>query len=389
MPRPSTRIATLTGEGDDGWGIFYKARAMKAAGREVLELTIGEHDIGTAPDILEEMHRAAMAGHTGYAAVPGIAPLRDAVAGRLSAQHGVTYGRENILIVPGAQAGLFAAHHAACDEGDPALLIDPHYTTYPGTIRAVGARPVPVAARSEDGFQPDLAAIERAAPGARSILINSPNNPTGAVYSEASLMGIARIAEAQDLWVISDEVYDTQVWTGRHIPFAGLPGMAARTLTVGSLSKSHAMTGSRLGWVAGPEAVIARLITLATHTTYGVPGYIQEAGLYALRQGAAREAEIAAPFRRRRDGLAARLSGQNVLRMIPSEGAMYAMLDIRATGLSGEGFAERLLEETGVAVMPGESFGQAAAGHLRIALTLPDPLFEEAIDRLVGFALGL
>ncbi|MDG3040094.1 pyridoxal phosphate-dependent aminotransferase [Roseicyclus marinus] len=389
MPRPSTRIATLTAEGDDGWGIFYKARAMKAVGRDVLELTIGEHDVGTAPDILAEMHRAAMAGHTGYAAVPGIAPLRDAVAGRLSAQHGVAYGRANILIVPGAQAGLFAAHHAACDEGDTALMIDPHYTTYPGTIRAVGARPLPVAARSEDGFQPDLAALERAAPGARSILINSPNNPTGAVYSAESLAGIARIAEAHDLWVISDEVYDTQVWTGRHIPFASLPGMAARTLTVGSLSKSHAMTGSRLGWVAGPEAVIARLITLATHTTYGVPGYIQEAGLFALKQGPAREAAIAAPFRRRRDWLAARLAGQNILRMIPSDGAMYAMLDIRATGLSGTGFAERLLEDSGVAVMPGESFGDAAAGHLRIALTLPDPTFEEAIDRLLAFAAAL
>lgn len=389
MPRPSSRIATLTGDGDDGWGIFYRARALKAAGREVLELTIGEHDVGTAPDILAEMHRAAMAGHTGYAAVPGIAPLRDAVADRLSAQHGVAYTRRNILIVPGAQAGLFAAHHAACDEGDRALLIDPHYTTYPGTIRAVGARPLPVAARSEDGFQPDLAALEQAAPGARSLLINSPNNPTGAVYSRASLEGIARIAQAHDLWVISDEVYDTQVWTGRHVPFASLPGMGARTLTVGSLSKSHAMTGSRLGWVAGPEAVIARLVTLATHTTYGVPGYIQEAGLCALRQGAAREAEIAAPFRRRRDRLMARLAGQNAIRVIPPAGAMYAMLDIRATGLSGEGFAERLLEETGVAVMPGESFGAAAAGHLRVALTLPDALFEVALDRLVGFAAGL
>lgn len=386
MPAPSTRIATLTGTGDDGWGIFYRARAMKAAGREVLELTIGEHDIGTAPAILDEMHRAAMAGHTGYAAVPGIAPLRAAVAERLSAQHGLGYGAENVLIVPGAQAGLFAAHHATCDEGDRALMIDPHYTTYPGTIRAVGAVPVPVAARSEDGFQPDLAALARAAPGARSLLINSPNNPTGAVYTQASLEGIARIAEAEDLWVISDEVYDTQVWDGRHIPFAGLPGMTARTLTVGSMSKSHAMTGSRLGWVAGPAEVIGRLISLATHTTYGVPGYIQEAGLFALRQGAVVETEVAAPFLRRRKLLLDRIAGQNVVRAIPPDGAMYVMLDVRATGLSGTDFAERLLEETGVAVMPGESFGRAAAGHLRVALTLPDAIFDIAVTRLIEFA---
>ena len=145
--------------------------------------------------------------------------------------------------------------------------------------------------------------------------------------------------------------------------------MAARTLTIGSLSKSHAMTGSRLGWLAGPAEVIAHLITLATHTTYGVPGYIQKAGLFALRQGAEVETAIAAPFLRRRDAFLARLAGQNHLRPIPPQGAMYVMLDARITGLSGKDFAARLLDEMHVAVMPGESFGQAAAGHLRVALT--------------------
>jgi len=387
MPRPSKRIRSLTGEGgDDGWSLFYRARAMKAAGEPVLELTIGEHDIGTSADILDEMARAAHAGHTGYAAVPGIAPLRAAVAERLSAAGGVAYGPENILIVPGGQAGLFAAHHAACDDGATALLIDPYYATYPGTIRAVGARPVAVPARSEDGFQPDLDALTAAAPGASSLLINTPNNPTGAVYSRESLEGIAAIAEAHDLWVISDEVYDTQVWEGTHIPFASLPGMAARVLTVGSLSKSHAMTGSRLGWLAGPEDVIADLVNLSTHTTYGVPGYIQEAGLFALRQGAATEAAVAAPFLRRRDALMRRIAGQTLLRAIPPQGAMYVMLDVRATGLSGTEFAQALLDQEHVAVMPGESFGRASAGHLRVALTLPDDLFEEALDRLFAFA---
>lgn len=389
MPTPSRRIATLTGDGDDGWAIFYRAREMKAAGVPVLELTIGEHDIGTDPAILDEMHRAAQAGHTGYAAVPGIASLRRAVAARLGAQHGVAYGAQNILITPGAQSALFAAHHAACDEGSAALMIDPYYVTYPGTIRAVGAKPVIVQAKSEDGFQPALTALAAAAPGARSILINSPNNPTGAVYSEASLAGIAAIAKAHDLWVISDEVYDTQIWAGRHRPIAALPGMAERTLTVGSLSKSHAMTGSRLGWLCGPEAVIEHLITLATHTTYGVPGYIQEAGLFALAQGEAAEAAVAAPFKRRREMLLARIAGHPLIRAIPPEGAMYVMLDIRATGLSGDEFAARLLEAEHVAVMPGESFGRAASGHLRVALTLPDDLFAEAIARLIRFADGL
>ncbi len=386
MPTPSQRLRDLTPGGDDGWGVFYRARQMKAAGQPVLELTIGEHDTRTSPDILDEMARAAHAGATGYASVPGITPLRAAVAERLSASHGVAYGVENILITPGGQAALFAAHHAACDEGAKALLIDPYYATYPGTIRAVGATPVAVPSRSEDGFQPDLAALAAAAPGASSLLINSPNNPTGAVYSEDSLTGIAALAQDHDFWVISDEVYDTQVWEGRHLPFAALPGMAERTLTVGSLSKSHAMTGSRLGWVAGPSEVIGNLINLATHTTYGVPGYIQEAGLYALRLGDGVEAEVSAPFLRRRDALLARVAGQNLVKAIPPQGAMYVMLDIRATGLSGQAFAAQLLDEELVAVMPGESFGRAAAGHLRVALTLPDDVFEDAVARLFQFA---
>jgi arginine:pyruvate transaminase len=389
MPVPSSRISHLNGDGDDGWSLFYKARAMKAAGVPILELTIGEHDIRTAPDILDEMHRAATAGHTGYAAVPGIAALRAAVAARLSDSHAIRYGADNILITPGGQAGLFATHHAVCDEGDRALMIDPYYATYPGSIRAVGAVPVPVRARSEDGFQPDLAALSAAAKGARSLLINSPNNPTGAVYTEASLAGIAEIAGAHDLWVISDEVYDTQVWTGRHIPIASLPGMAERTLTIGSLSKSHAMTGSRLGWIAGPEDMIEHLINLATHTTYGVPGYIQEAGLYALNSGPATEAAVAAPFLRRRKIMLDRIAAQNRIRAIPPDGAMYVMLDIRATGLSGEEFAARLLDEEQVAVMPGESFGAASAGHLRVALTLPDDQFTIAVDRLMRFSESL
>jgi arginine:pyruvate transaminase len=383
-------LLTLNGEdAEGGWGLFNEARRRIAAGAPILELTIGEHDVRTDPAILAAMHRAARAGHTGYAAVPGVSRLRDRVAARLSDLHGVAYRRENILIVPGGQAGLFAAHHAACEVGDRALFIDPYYATYPSTIRAAGARPCPVPARSADGFQPDLAALAAAAPGARSLLINSPNNPTGAVYGPEALDGIARIAAAHDLWVISDEVYDTQVWEGRHIAAASRPGMFERVLTVGSLSKSHAMTGSRLGWIAGPAAAIAPLIDLATNTTYGVPGFIQEAGLYALDLGAEAEAAVAAPFRRRREMVLARLAGQSVLRAIPPQGAMYVMLDVRATGLSGEAFAWRLLEEAQVAVMPGESFDAAAAGHVRVALTLPDARFAEALDRMLAFAARL
>ena len=384
--KASNRIRTLTGTGDDGWGLFLRARSMKAAGEPVLELTIGEHDIATDPRILAAMTASARGGHTGYAAVPGIPALRDAVAARLTERTGVPTFRDNVLITPGGQAGLFAALHAACDEGDRALLIDPYYATSPGTIRSVGAVPVPVQAAPEDGFQPRETALAAAAPGAKSLLINSPNNPTGVVYTPETLAGIARVACDRGLWLISDEVYDTQVWQGAHISPRALPGMAARTLVVGSLSKSHAMTGSRLGWVVGPSEVIAHMITLATHTTYGVPGYIQDAGLHALGLGVEFEAGIAAPFLRRREIILTLLAGQQAVRAVPAQGAMYAMLDIRSTGFSGEEFAARLLEAEKIAVMPGESFGAAAAGHIRVALTLPDDQFGEAASRLIRFA---
>ncbi|MGA0924933.1 MAG: pyridoxal phosphate-dependent aminotransferase, partial [Lutimaribacter sp.] len=257
----SKRISGVVGADGDGWGLFFRARALAEAGHKITELTIGEHDIRTAAPILQAMHAAAMAGHTGYASIPGTNALRDTIAARVAQHTGVPTTRANVLVTPGGQSALFAAHHAVLDEGQRALFIDPYYATYPGTIRAVGGVPVPVAAAPEDGFQPRGADIAAAAPGARSLLINSPNNPTGAVYSAASLAGMASIAEAHDLWVISDEVYDSQVWQGQHRPIASLPGMAARTLTIGSLSKSHAMTGSRLGWVCGPADVIAQMIT--------------------------------------------------------------------------------------------------------------------------------
>jgi len=384
----SHRITHLTGGGSDGWDVFHRARALAESGERVIELTIGEHDIRTDPDILRAMDASATGGHTGYAEVPGVAALRDRVAARVQARTGVPTSRDNVMITPGGQAGLFAAHCATCDPGDAALFIDPYYVTYPGTLRGVGARPVAVPTRPEDGFLPRARDISAAAAeaGARSLLINTPNNPTGALYGRATLDGIAQACRAHGLWLISDEVYDTQVWEGDHLSPRALPGMAERTLVVGSMSKSHAMTGSRCGWVVGPEAAIAHLINLATHTTYGVPGFVQDAALFALDRGVAMEERVAAPFRRRR-ALAQRiLAGQTAVRLLPPQGAMYLMLDIRPTGMSADTFANDLLDAHRIAVMPGESFGAAAAGHIRVAMTIADADFAEALETLCAFA---
>ncbi|SFS12455.1 pyridoxal phosphate-dependent aminotransferase [Yoonia litorea] len=385
----SQRITNITGGGSDGWDVFLKARAMIAAGTPVIELTIGEHDIRTDPEILNAMHRSALAGHTGYAMVPGTDELRDQVAKRIEDRTGVATERENILITPGGQAALFAAHMAICDAGDDAAFIDPYYATYPGTIRGAGARPRRIVTSPQNGFQPTVDELAVGTAGARSLLVNTPNNPTGAVYSAETLGAIADVSKDNDLWLISDEVYDTQVWDGRHVSPRSLTGMKERTLVIGSMSKSHAMTGSRIGWICAPAPVISHLITLATHTTYGVAGFIQDAAAFALSQGPEVEEQVAAPFRRRRALAMEALAAQNVVRAIPADGAMYVMLDIRATGMSGDAFADALLEQEHIAVMPGESFGRAAAGHLRVAMTVDDDTFVDALSRLIAFAKRL
>ncbi|MGB7319294.1 MAG: pyridoxal phosphate-dependent aminotransferase [Planktotalea sp.] len=389
MPEISSTLRNLTGGGSDGWEVFARARQMIASGTPVTELTIGEHDIRTDPSILAAMDASARGGHTGYAMVPGIEALRRKVAERIEAATGVPTQFDNVLITPGGQAALFAAHLAVCRQGSKALFIDPYYATYPGTLRGVGGVATPVQAHPEHGFQPRAADIDAQADGAASLLINSPNNPTGVVYTRKTLEGIADVCKKRDLWLISDEVYETQIWEGEHISPRALEGMDERTLVVGSMSKSHAMTGSRCGWIVGPKDVIAHLTNLATHTTYGVAGFVQDAALFALNEGAELEARIAAPFERRRAITLEKLKAQNTVRMIPADGAMYVMLDIRATGLSGEEFANRLLDERHIAVMPGESFGRAAAGHIRVAMTIEDTAYGAALETLCGFAASL
>lgn len=384
--RVSRRVSELNEGGDDGWGLYNRARALVEAGVDVAELTIGEHDVRTDARILQAMADAASAGNTGYASIPGQDALRDAIAARTERITGVPTTRDNIAVTPGGQAGLFAAHMAVCDAGDHAMMVDPYYATYPGTIRSTGATPVMVAARPEDGFQLRASDVAAVAGRAKSLLINTPNNPTGVIYTHETLAAIASEVSARDMWLISDEVYDCQIWQGKHLSPRALPGMAERTLVIGSLSKSHAMTGSRLGWIIGPPDVIAMIHDLSTATTYGVAGFIQDAGTYALSLGAEFEAEVGAPFQRRRDLMLGKLAAQQVLSAVPPDGAMYVMVDVLGTGLTGADFADRLLDEERIAVMPGASFGDAALGHIRVALTLPDDRFADAIDRMIAFA---
>ncbi|MEM6438078.1 MAG: aminotransferase class I/II-fold pyridoxal phosphate-dependent enzyme [Pseudomonadota bacterium] len=386
--QPSKRIRAIFDGGSDGWEILGKARARERAGAPVLNLTIGEHEDPTPPRFVEAMAEAARAGATRYSAFTGTPELRAAIAARAASRTGWPTRPEQVIVTAGGQAALLAAFLATLDPGDPIVFVDPYYATYPGTIRVVQGEPRPVPALPDAGFQPDLEAMAEACRGAKALMINSPHNPTGAVYTSETLEAVRRIVLENDLWLISDEVYDGMVWRGEHLSPRALPDMAERTIVIGSVSKSHAMTGFRLGWAVGPEEIVDLMGDYALNATYGLPGFIQQAGLFALTEGGEEEADLMATFRRRRDLAVARLSGRNGLKLAAPDGAMYVMLDIRGTGMSGEAFAEALLEAEDIAVMPGESFGDAAAGHLRVALTVPDETLGDALERIADFAEG-
>jgi arginine:pyruvate transaminase len=386
MSHPSSQIRRILEGGGDGWEILTRARALKAMGDPALNLCVGEHDEPTPPEIIAAMNASARGGHTGYAALMGIEPLREVIAARVSARQGMACTARNVIVTGGGQGALFHAMTAVLDPGDRCVIIDPFYTPYPGTVRAAGGVPVICAAQASRGFQPAAEALERACIGAKALLINTPNNPTGAIYGPETLAMIADVCQRHDLWLISDEVYDGMAFGRAHLSPAALPGMAERTIIIGSMSKSFAMCGFRCGWAAGPTGMVALMGDLALNVAYGLPGFIQDAALFALREGAAIEDRVTGTFQRRHAVAMAALEGASAARAGASEGAMYVMIDIRATGMSGRDFAHELIERERIAVMPGESFGAAAAGHVRATLTLPDAALHDALARLAGFA---
>ena len=383
----SRRITEIVSGGGDGWAVHYRAWRMRAEGQDVMMLSVGDHDIKTDAAILDAMKASMDRGNLGYSAVMGSDALREAIARRVTTQTAVPAARENVIVTPGGQAAIFAAMNAVLDPGQSCIVLDPFYATFAQTVRAAGGRPIVVQTPADQGFQPDIDLIEAAVvPDTRAILVNSPNNPTGAVYEAERMAALAELCRQRGIWLIADELYGCQVHDGAFLSARDLPGMAEQCLVVGSLSKSHAMTGSRLGWIVGPKGAIEHLGNLATTTTYGIPGFVQDAGLFALTEGAAIEAEIAARYRRRAQAAVAALGNQPGVRAVAPQGGMYLMLDIRETGLTGQTFADRLLESERIAVMPGESFGAAASGHLRVALTVPEAALRDALARISAFA---
>jgi arginine:pyruvate transaminase len=385
MPRHSFRISGIIPSGKDGWEVHFAAMTRKQAGEDIIMLSVGDHDFDSPAETVEACVTALRAGHHHYTQLPGLPRLRAAMARVSTEATGVETDAAQVIATPGGQAALYAAVQATIDRGDHAIVVAPYYATYPGTFRAAEAEFTVVETRAENGFQPDAKAIAAAIrPNTRAILINSPNNPTGAIYTRQSLETLSALCIEHDLWLLSDEVY----WTlggGEHISPRSLPGMAERTLVISSMSKSHGMTGWRIGWLTGSADMIALLISLNLVTTYGLTDFVSHAASEALENGYGVK-EMAETYGRRRKVLLNAMRGTNDIVVRGSDGGMYVMLDVRAVEPDCERFAWALLEAEKVAIMPGASFGEAAAGHVRISLCQPEEVLQEAASRLRRFA---
>jgi arginine:pyruvate transaminase len=386
----SPLVTRIAGRGPYAWGVHDEAMRRQAAGGEIVFLTIGDPDQPAPPVIREATIEALRAGRKGYSPYGGLPKVRAAVAARIRRRTGGPCEPGNVLLMPGAQAAMFGAMSCIAGPGDEIVTPEPAYATYPGVIGASGATMVTTPLDPERGFHPDLAAMERAiTPATRAIWINSPQNPTGAVFDEAEMNAIAQLCRRHDLWLLSDEVYADLAYARPHVSAWSLPDMADRVIVVSSLSKSHAIPGFRFGWIAGPKPLIAHATSLVLCMLFGGPPFIQEGVLPALEHDLAEAAEVTEAYRRRASRFAALLSAAPNCRIAPPEGGMFALLDVRPTGLTATAFAERLLDEEAIAVLPCDAFGPSAAGHLRISLTLPDERLMAAGRRIVGFAQRL
>jgi arginine:pyruvate transaminase len=391
---PAMRYSPLTervaGRGAGAWGVQQEAMKLRAEGADVIALTIGDPD-QAPPEVLIETTVAALRAHrTGYARLIGMPALREAIATRHAARTGRDCTADNVVVVPGAQGGLYCAMQCLAGPGDEVVVPEPIYATYEAVIGASGAAMVSVPLIPERGFHPDLDALAVAITSkTRVIWINSPHNPTGAVFTADEIAAIAELCRSHDLWLLSDEVYEDLAFARPHVSPWSLPGMAERTVVVSSLSKSHAAPGFRLGWVIGPPALQQHLFNLLLCMTYGSPGFVQEGALAALQHDLAEVATLRADYQLRAATMCRVLADAPNCRVVPPEGGMFVLLDIRNTGLGSEEFALALLESELVAVLPCDGFGSSGAGHLRIALCAPEPRLEEAGERIVRFAQRL
>ena len=370
-------------------GMMRMFRAI-AQTEGVLNLSIGEPDFTTEPDVIDAAARAARAGSTHYPPLQGFRDLREAVCGYWERRHGLSLSPAEVVIANGALQATQLLFEALLDPGDEVLLLEPYFTVYAVQVRDCGGVPVGVPTREENNFAPTAEDLEAAVTSrTRGIVVNSPGNPSGSVYSREQLEVIAAFAAERDLLVISDEIYESLVFHGEHVCFASLPGMRERTITIGGVSKSHCMTGWRLGYAMTPPDVASLMCLLSSSRTYGVCTLAQKGAAYALNTQDAKVEERRAAFGDRLRAVEARLNAMKGVRCRSAAGAFYLFPDISGTGLSSEEFSLRALREARVGLLPGDAFGESGEGYVRIACTQAMDSLMRAMDALERFTDAL
>jgi aspartate/methionine/tyrosine aminotransferase len=375
-------MSVMSGEG--ALTVFARAKELEAQGRSIIHLELGEPDFHPGKSVIESASRALAEGKDRYCAVIGLPALREGIADYLARTRSIMVLPANIVIAPGCKFSLFLAMMALLEPGDEVLYPDPGFPGYASIARGLGAVPVPFELSGRNDFQPDPAEVAaKITPRTRMLLTNSPGNPTGTVYTDSVQRALAELAVRHDLWVLSDEIYARIIYGGEYFSMLRYPEMAERTLIIDGFSKSFAMTGWRLGYTVAPPEVVDALAMMAVNTYTCVAEFTQYAAIDALLDREGNTPRMVGEFARRREQFVRDLNGVPGFRCLAPDGAFYAWVDISGTGISAETVCRILLEDAGVAAIPGAAFGPSGERFVRFSFASSTATLREAVERIV------
>ncbi|MEE9593360.1 MAG: pyridoxal phosphate-dependent aminotransferase [Thermoplasmata archaeon] len=362
-------------------GLAGRVAELRAKGEDVISLAAGEPDFPTPPHIVEAAKDALDQGFTKYTPSPGIPELREAIAEQTAARNGIPAKAENVL-VSSTKHALFATVMAFAGPGDEVLLSDPGWVSYLPMVQLAGATPVPVPVREGEGFALTPEAVaERVTPRTRLLIVNTPNNPTGAVYGLPALRGLADLATDHDFLILTDEIYERIIYQGEHHAIASFPGAFERTITVNGFSKTYSMTGWRLGWAVAPVDLLKVINTIQQHSITCATSFAQKGGVAAIRGPQEPLEAMVAEFERRKDLVVDGLNAIESLGCREPPGTFYAWAQYD-DAMDSVAMAEKILEKARVAVIPGVAFGKEGEGHLRLSFATSTEDLKRALGRL-------
>jgi aspartate aminotransferase len=375
------RVQSLEPEG--AYYMLARALALEAQGKPIIHLEVGQPDSPTFDNISQAGIQAINAGKTRYTPSAGIPALRQAIAQDAGKRRGIPFSPEQVIVGPGAKPALFFPTLALVREGDEVIYPDPGFPTYEAMIRVAGGTPIPLQLVEEQDFSFDLQAFDRlVSPRTRMVILNSPSNPTGGVMELDALRHIAGAARAHDFWVLSDEIYSRLSFEDSIPSIVSLEGMQERTIICDGFSKTYAMTGWRLGFGIMPEELAERVGLLLTHSVGCTASFTQIAGVEAIHGPQEQVAEVVAEYKRRRDVIVAGLNAIRGVRCRIPRGAFYVFPNIKAFGKPSNWLADYLLEDAGVALLPGTSFGKNGEGYLRLCFANSMENIQAAVEKM-------